>query len=97
MTTPVQPPLRKRVKRFVRYVFIRVLLVPLQLLPLRAASWLGERLGVLAFTLARGERKKALASLQTAMPDRTEAHVTAGVSNSDRILTTGQCTPTRSQ
>lgn len=73
MTTPVQPPLYKRVKRFVRYVFIRILLVPMQLVPLRAASWLGERLGVLAFTFARGERKKALASLQTAMPDRTEA------------------------
>lgn len=73
MTAPVTPPLRKRVKRFIRYVFIRMLLVPLQVLPLRAASWLGERLGVLAFTLARGERKKALASLQLAMPERTEA------------------------
>ena len=73
MTATVTPPLRKRVKRFIRYVFVRMLLVPLQLLPLRAASWLGERLGVLAFALARGERRKALASLQTAMPERTEA------------------------
>ncbi|MFT3706296.1 MAG: lysophospholipid acyltransferase family protein [Archangium sp.] len=73
MTTPApQPPLFKRVKRFVRYVFIRILIVPLQLLPLRFASWLGERLGALAFVLARGERRKTLASLQTGMPERSD-------------------------
>lgn len=60
-------------KRFVRYLFIRVCLVPLQLIPLRAASWLGERVGLLAFTLVRSQRRKALASLTTAYPEKGEA------------------------
>ncbi|MFZ5438461.1 MAG: lysophospholipid acyltransferase family protein [Myxococcota bacterium] len=67
------PPLRKRLKRFVRYLLIRALLVPVQLLPLRFASWLGEQLGALGFVLARGERKKALASLAVAWPEKTDA------------------------
>lgn len=67
------PPLHKRVKRFVRYLFIRALLVPLQLVPLRVASWLGEKLGVLVFTLVGSQRKKALASLAIAYPEKTEA------------------------
>jgi KDO2-lipid IV(A) lauroyltransferase len=67
------PPLHKRVKRFVRYLFIRALLVPLQLVPLRMASWLGEKLGVLVFTLVGSQRKKALASLAIAYPEKTEA------------------------
>ncbi|MFO0600817.1 MAG: lysophospholipid acyltransferase family protein [Myxococcaceae bacterium] len=73
MTAPARPPLYKRVKRFVRYVFIRVLLVPIQLLPLRAGSWLGERLGRVAFVLARSERQKTLASLATGFPDKSDA------------------------
>lgn len=73
MSSPApQPPLFKRVKRFVRYVFIRILIIPLQLLPLRFASWLGEKLGSVAFVLARGERRKTLASLQTGLPERSE-------------------------
>ena len=69
MTTP---PLRKRVKRLVRYLIIRACLVPLQLLPLRAASWLGERLGAMAFVLAPGQRRKTLSSISTAYPEKTE-------------------------
>ena len=69
MTTP---PLHKRVKRFVRYLLIRALLVPIQLVPLRLASWLGERLGALAFVLARSERRKTLASLAVGYPEKSE-------------------------
>ncbi len=66
------PPLSKRVKRFVRYLFIRAVLAPLQRVPLRAASWLGERLGAIAFRLARGERRKVLASLSIAYPEKSD-------------------------
>lgn len=71
MTTPT--PLFKRMKRFVRYLFIRAFLVPVQLIPLRAASWLGERLGLMVFTLVGSQRRKALASITTAYPEKTEA------------------------
>ena len=60
-------------KRFVRYLFIRAFLVPVQLIPLRAASWLGERLGLMVFTLVGSQRRKALASITTAYPEKTEA------------------------
>ncbi|MDP1826319.1 MAG: lysophospholipid acyltransferase family protein [Archangium sp.] len=72
MSTP-PPPLHKRVKRFVRYLFIRACLLPLQLLPLRVASWLGERAGLFAFTFVRSQRRKALASITTAYPQKTGA------------------------
>lgn len=65
-------PRRKRLKRLLRYLFIRICLAPIQLLPLRAASWLGERLGLLAFVLLGAQRKKALASLSTAYPEKTK-------------------------
>lgn len=68
-----RPPLWKRAKRFVRYLFIRALLVPVQLLPLGFASALGERLGAIAFHLAGGERRKALASLKIAYPEKSDA------------------------
>jgi len=67
------PPLFKRVKRFVRYVLIRLLLLPIQLIPLRLASSLGASLGGLAFSLAGKERRKALVSLATAFPEKSEA------------------------
>ncbi|MDP3154007.1 MAG: lysophospholipid acyltransferase family protein [Archangium sp.] len=60
-------------KRFVRYLFIRAFLLPVQLIPLRAASWLGERLGLMVFTLVGSQRRKALASITTAYPEKTEA------------------------
>jgi KDO2-lipid IV(A) lauroyltransferase len=61
------------VKRFVRYLFIRAFLVPLQLIPLRAASWLGERLGLFVFTFVGSQRRKALKSIDTAYPEKSEA------------------------
>lgn len=67
------PPLSKRLKRFVRYVLIRALLVPLQVLPFSRASSLGAALGGLAFTLARGARRKALTSLAVAFPGKSAA------------------------
>lgn len=67
----VTPPLKKRVKRFVRYLFIRALLMPLQVLPLSFASWLGEKLGRLAYSVVGGERRKALASLTVAFPGKS--------------------------
>lgn len=60
-------------KRFVRYLFIRACLAPLQLIPLRAASWLGERAGLLVFSLVGSQRRKALASITTAYPEKTGA------------------------
>ncbi|MGV3620023.1 MAG: lysophospholipid acyltransferase family protein [Archangium sp.] len=66
------PPLRKRVKRYVRFLLLRALLVPVQLIPLALASWLGERLGKIAFVVAGGERRKALESLSIAFPEKTE-------------------------
>lgn len=58
-------------KRYVRYLFLRALLVPVQLIPLSFASWLGERLGKIAFVVAGGERRKALESLSIAFPEKT--------------------------
>lgn len=73
MATAPQPPLRKRVKRFVRYLFLRALLWPVQLIPLGLASPFGEWLGGVVFHLAGGERRKALASLAIAWPEKSEA------------------------
>jgi KDO2-lipid IV(A) lauroyltransferase len=67
------PPLFKRVKRFVRYVLIRALLLPLQLIPLRLASSLGASFGGLAFIFAGREKRKALASLAVAFPEKSGA------------------------
>ncbi|MCI0573426.1 MAG: lipid A biosynthesis acyltransferase [Myxococcaceae bacterium] len=44
------------------------MLAPLQLLPLAWAQALGEGLGLLGYRMARGERRKALASLSVAFP-----------------------------
>lgn len=66
-----RPSRFKRARRFVRYLFIRLLLVPVQWLPLGVASALGERLGWLASFLARGEWRKALRSLELAYPEKT--------------------------
>lgn len=69
------PPLYKRVKRFVRYLFIRVLLVPVQLIPLSWASAWGEWVGGWAYRLVGGVRRKALTSLRIAWPEKTEAEL----------------------
>lgn len=63
--------LPKRAKRFTRYLLVRAVLFIVGLLPLGAAAWLGERFGALAFALAGGERRKALASLERAFPTST--------------------------
>lgn len=59
-------PLRKRVKRFIRFVFVRAAMFFVSLLPVRLASALGAAFGRLAYALAGGERRKALASLARA-------------------------------
>lgn len=65
-------PLRKRLKRFVRYGLVRAALFCVSLLPLRLASGLGAGFGRLAYAVAGGERKKALASLARAgLPPQT--------------------------
>lgn len=65
--------LHKRIKRFVRYYLVRALLGLLGLLPLGAARRLGLAVGGLAFPLAGRERRKALASLAVAFPEKSEA------------------------
>ncbi|MCP3144204.1 lysophospholipid acyltransferase family protein [Pyxidicoccus xibeiensis] len=67
-----RPPLAKRLKRFLRYVLIRGVLLLLQPLPLGLASALGARLGTWAYTLAGGERRKALKSLAVAFPEKSD-------------------------
>ncbi len=69
----VEPRLHKRVKRFVRYSLVRAALALVSLLPVRFAAALGQRLGALAFVVARSERNKALASLARAFPQKSEA------------------------
>ena len=66
--TPRAVPWPKRLKRAVRYLAIRIAAAVLGTLPIRLAASLGETLGAAAFTLARGERRKALGSLATAFP-----------------------------
>ena len=66
-------PLSKRLKRFLRYLAIRVALSAVQLMSARSAGALGERFGSLAFRVAGAERRKALDSLQRAFPHKSEA------------------------
>ena len=68
-----RPPFFKRLKRLVRYALVRTALALLGLLPLSWASGLGAALGGLGFHLARGERRRALASLAVAFPELPEA------------------------
>ncbi len=67
------PPPRKRVKRAARYALLRTGIAVLASLPIRFASWLGAGFGVLAFALAGGERRKALASVEVAFPAMAQA------------------------
>ncbi len=60
-----------------RYLLVRALVAPVQLLPLRLACALGAWLGGVAFALAGQERRKALASLAVAYPEWTQAQRTA--------------------
>src|SRR5581483_3991795 len=72
VATPT-PPLAKRLKRFLRFWLLRAVLAAVGWLPFRVAQRLGTFLGGLAFALALREREKALASLRTAFPERSEA------------------------
>jgi KDO2-lipid IV(A) lauroyltransferase len=66
-------PLRKRLKRAVRYALIRLSIALLQRLPANWVGGLGARFGSLAFALAGGERRKALESLERAFGEKAEA------------------------
>lgn len=63
----------KRLKRFVRYLFVRAGAALVGLLPARWASGLGAVLGGWGYALAGGERQKALESLAVAFPSKSEA------------------------
>jgi KDO2-lipid IV(A) lauroyltransferase len=65
-------PLRKRVKRGVRDVFLVAAVRLLSLVPLRLALALGTAVGRLAWLFARGTRRQMLAQLATAFPEKTE-------------------------
>jgi KDO2-lipid IV(A) lauroyltransferase len=67
------PPLAKRLKRFFRYLALRLALAAIQLVPTERAGKLGEWLGALAFRVASAERGKALESLSIAFPELTVA------------------------
>ncbi len=69
----VTPPLAKRLKRSVRFAFLRSALALASLLPLRWAQGLGDGLGSVAFRLLPKERAKALTSLARAFPEKAEA------------------------
>ncbi len=69
----VHPPLAKRLKRFLRYLLVRAALAVVHPMPLGVARWLGVRFGTLAFLVAGRERRKALASLTRAFPEKSEA------------------------
>lgn len=56
-----------------RYGVVRAVVALLGLLPIEVASALGAVVGRLAAVLARGERRKALASLARAFPEKSQA------------------------
>jgi KDO2-lipid IV(A) lauroyltransferase len=68
----VSPPLSKRLKRTLRYGLLRAALALAGRLPLRWAQALGRALGNVAFHLAPGERRKALATLAVAFPEMSD-------------------------
>jgi KDO2-lipid IV(A) lauroyltransferase len=69
----VTPPLAKRLKRALRYGLLRAAVAVIGWLPLGVAQRAGEALGLAAFRLAGGERRKALESLGRAFPEKTDA------------------------
>jgi KDO2-lipid IV(A) lauroyltransferase len=66
-------PLFKRLKRFVRYLLLRAAAGLASLFPVKWVSAFGAFLGALGFALAAGERRKALAHLARAFPEKSEA------------------------
>ncbi len=89
LSTAVAVPRAKRLKRWVRYVAIRMAAWWLAWLPVRLAARIGDAFGALTYVLARGERRKALASLATAFPQKTDAERLALARASFRHL--GRC------
>lgn len=68
------PPLRKRVKRGLRFQALRLLLFSVRLLPFSAARAMGRTLGGIAGRLLARDRRLALAHLQKALPERAADH-----------------------
>jgi KDO2-lipid IV(A) lauroyltransferase len=83
----------KRAKRFLRYWLLRGLLGLVSLLPLETARRLGSGWAGAAHALAGRERRKALASLAVAFPEKTEAERAALARDCFRHLA---CWPPRS-
>jgi KDO2-lipid IV(A) lauroyltransferase len=69
-----RPPLRKRVKRFLRFQGIRLLVFLVRLLPFSTALALGRGLGGLGYRLFGKDRRLALAHLAKALPERAADH-----------------------
>ena len=69
-----RPPLRKRVKRALRFQAIRLLVFLVRLLPFGFALALGRSLGGLAGRLLGKDRRLALAHLEKALPERAAEH-----------------------
>jgi KDO2-lipid IV(A) lauroyltransferase len=69
----VTVPLRKRVKRGVRDVFLVAAIRLFSLVPLRVALALASAVGWLAWRVAGRTRREMLAQLATAFPEKTEA------------------------
>lgn len=83
------PPLRKRIKRTLRYLALRAVAAIVGVLPPRVARALGRGLGALAFTLARRHREQALDSVALAFFDRDDVWRTRVAKDSFRHL--GEC------
>lgn len=69
---PSAPPLRKRIKRALRYRLVRGLLRLVRLLPLSAALAIGRFLGGLAYWVFVRDRRLSLAHLAKAFPEKSE-------------------------
>src|SRR5919206_221615 len=66
-------PLHKRVKRRARSALLRAAIFVLSFLPLRAALALGAAIGRLAWWVAPRERRRMLAHLAVAFPEKGDA------------------------
>jgi KDO2-lipid IV(A) lauroyltransferase len=72
VATPAPVPFFKRTRRWLRALGLEALVGLLGLLPVALASGLGRAVGAVAAVLARGERRKALAGLARAFPERSD-------------------------
>lgn len=73
MAQTVAIPLPKRLKRFLRYLLVRVSVFVVARLPVSFAGELGRRLGGWAFSFSRRDRGRALDSLAQAFPEASES------------------------